>query len=156
MPLRTNYNIVSNEALPEYFFKNRSVNIAKIPEKKVFPDAERGYDIISNVYNEDDEIKKEEEWRQFERKEEEKYWKARDYNLVNGAYYDLNKEEDYQEELEKEMKDHGKTQKDKLPPSYVKRVPWVMDPTKEIPQEAKAVEERQKNAKKRYDTRYVV
>lgn len=54
------------------------------------------------------------------------------------------------------MKEHGKNQKYKLPPSYLQRVPVVVDPSKEISEEARMVEEKVKNSKKRYETRYVI
>jgi hypothetical protein len=54
------------------------------------------------------------------------------------------------------MKEHGKEAQKKLPPSYIYRERYIADPTKDIPEEVKQIEEKTKNAKKRYELRYVI
>jgi hypothetical protein len=55
----------------------------------------------------------------------------------------------------KEM-DHGKEADKSLPPSYVYREPFISDYTKPLPETLKIIDEKNANAKKRYQTKYLV
>ena len=48
------------------------------------------------------------------------------------------------------MKEHGKHKYEKLPPSIRNRESVIFDPTKEVPEPIKILDEKRKNAKKRY------
>lgn len=97
----------------------------------------RDFDIVTGNYKSNNEERQEQEGQQIKNQTEEKYWRTHDYNPVIGTYYDMNKEEHYQEELEKQMREHGKDAERKLPPSYVHRERFIADPTKEVPEEVR-------------------
>lgn len=73
-----------------------------------------------------------------------KYWKTHDYDPVFGHFYDIEKEQKYQEQRKMKQKQHGKDFESKLPPSY------------HIPEEMQTIDEKRMNQKKRYQQKYVI
>lgn len=90
----------------------------------------REFDIITGIYKQDHEDKQHVQEEKQRNDAEDKYWKTHDYNPVIGTYYDMNKEQEYQDELERQIKEHGKDAQKKLPPSYIYRERYIADPTK--------------------------
>lgn len=52
------------------------------------------------------------------------------------------------------MKNHGKEKFEKLPPSIKNRESVIFDPTKEVPDAIKVLDQKKQNARKRYQLKY--
>lgn len=125
-------------------------------EKKLLENYKKEYDIVSNVYNHNHEERLRSEVEKEAQQLNDKYWKTHSYDPVYGHFYDQHQEEQFQKERAAKEKEHGRDADKALPPSYVYREPFIADYTKPISDTLKMLDERNANAKKRFQTKYVV
>lgn len=116
----------------------------------------REFDLISGNYKQNHEERAEQDLQEKDDMILDKYWRTHDYDPVFGKFYDHNKEQDYQEELIRKGKEHGRDFEKKFPPSYVHRETYIADFTKPLPDNLKTLDEKRYNAKKRFQTKYLV
>jgi len=155
-PIRNAYNVISNQKMPDFYFHNRELRLPLAREKKLLDTHKQDYDIVSNLYASDHEQRTRQELEGEAQRLSEKYWKTHGYNPVYGKFYDAQKEEEFQQQQAMREKEHGKDAEKALPPSYVYREPFIADHTKPISDTLKMLDERNANAKKRFQTKYVV
>lgn len=155
-PIRNAYNVINNQKIPDYFFRNREVKLPIERQKKLLENYKKEYDIVSNVYKENHEAKVKNEVEKETSQLVEKYWKTHTYDPVYGKLYDEKREEQFQKERQAQELEHGKDANKTLPPSYQYREPFIIDYTKPLPETLKILDERNANAKKRFQAKYVV
>ena len=58
-PIRNAYNVINNQQLPEYYFKNRDIRLPIEREKRLYDYHKKDFNIVNNVYKENHEQKME-------------------------------------------------------------------------------------------------
>jgi len=114
------------------------------------------YNIISNMYLANHDSKTEVDKKKVEQELHNKYTKTHDYNALLSEFYDKDKEAHYQEKRAKEQQEHGKQKAEKLPPTIKNRETIIFDPTREVPDAIKKLDQKKKDAMKKYELRYKV
>jgi len=116
----------------------------------------------------DHETKAEADYSRVKNDLNDKYNKTHNYNLLLGEFYDKNKEEQYQQQRIKDQQEHGKAKMEKLPPTIknrylfllninshpIHRETIIFDPTREVPEAIKILDQKKKDAMKKYEVRY--
>jgi len=155
---QVDYNIITNNKLDDFYFQNARLNVdvKKKLEKKTNTNGIRDYNIISNKYVTDHDTKAEFDGNRVRNELSDKYNKTHNYNLLLGEFYDKNKEELYQEQRLKDQQDHGKSKLERLPPTIKNRETIIFDPTREVPEAIKILDQKKKDAMKKYEVRYQV
>ena len=85
------FPIICNENL--IWDKIRESSTVLIPEGK-----NREFNIVSNKFYKNDEDRRREEYERTKEHVLQKYWETHDYNPIKAKYYDVNKEQTYQEQ----------------------------------------------------------
>ncbi|CAD8122531.1 unnamed protein product [Paramecium sonneborni] len=156
-PNFNDYNIITNEKKSEEHYKNMKVIVQKkVHEKPVINRNKRDFNIITNKYLENHESKQLEKEHAIVNEINEKCQKVRNYDIVQGVYYDEQKEEQYQQKLKQDQQQHGKHFNERFPPSWKFRESVYLDQTKEIPEEIKMIDEINRNHKKRFEIKHVL
>jgi hypothetical protein len=115
----------------------------------------KDFDIVNNYYYEGHEEKVAREEEEGRARAVDKYWRTHDFNPLIGRFYDPDKEEQFLEAREQQAQAHGSTWANRLPQSYRMREQVVIDPSKDIPEQVRMLDLKRKNAKKRYEMRYL-
>eukprot|EP00347_Sterkiella_histriomuscorum_P023036 403336202 len=157
------HNILSNIPLTDHHYNH--------PEKRPPPEEEkvqkikkttttglRDYNIVTGRYLEfhDAKLKTDQEIQRAEAAY--KYWQTHQFDPVNCEYYDPNKEKEFVQTKEANMKEHGKDQVKKLPIS-VQNEGLMYNPINMKIEDSKRLYERdlrEKNKRMRYEVRYDV
>ncbi|CAD8105820.1 unnamed protein product [Paramecium primaurelia] len=156
-PNFNDYNIITNEKKSEEHYKNMKIVVQKkVHEKPVINRNKRDFNIISNKFLENHESKQLEKDQATVSEINEKCKKIRNYDIVQGAFYDEEKEQQYQQKLKQDQQQHGKHFNDRFPPSWKFRESVYLDQTKDIPEEIKMIDEINRNHKKRFEIRHVL
>jgi len=155
---QVDYNIITNEKLDDVHFQNVRLNAGakKKDERKPFVGNKREFNIVSNKYINDHEEKTLNDTMKVKNELNGKYNRTHDYNCVTAEFYDNEKELQYQEERVKDQKEHGKNFAEKLPPTIRNRETIIFDPTREVPEAIKVLDQKKKDAMKKYELRYKV
>lgn len=105
------YNIITNYSLQDHYFDAPEKRPACKEWKEHFPESlnkpNKDYNIVSNKYTEhhDEKVKADEQILRAEAAQ--KYWKTHDFDIVNCAFYDQDKENNYDVERKEKAKVHG-------------------------------------------------
>lgn len=158
---KINYNIISNRKLLEHHYdkpENRPVKPSSSPIlKKQVKQAWsfKDYDIINNMYIENNNIKKEVDEKVFKLESASKYWKTHDYNIVTGEYYNQKKEEIYKNDKKEKDKAWGKDFVKKLPKKIQEQGMLYNPVNQEVldSERLKIYEQKERNKKKKYEKR---
>jgi len=155
---QVDYNIITNNKLDDFHFQNVKLNVdsKKKDNRKANNGNKREFNIVSNRYFVDHDEKSEVDHKRVEQDLKNKYDRTHDYNPIVAQYYDSTKESHYQEKKAKEQQEHGKHQIDKLPPTIKNRETIIFDPTREVPEAIKMLDQKKKEAMKKYELRYKV
>lgn len=76
----------------------------------------RDFDILSNQYRVDNEIKEKQDYEKTKEHVNKRFWATHDYDIIKAQYIDGNKEEAFRTQREFISKHHGQEKKAKLPP----------------------------------------
>jgi len=155
---QVDYNIITNQKLDDFHFQNVKLNVdnKKKDNRKTNNGNKREFNIVSNRYFEDHEVKNEGDVKKVQQDLKNKYDRTHDYNPLLAQYYDTTKEAHYQEKRVKDQQEHGKHQIEKLPPTIKNRETIIFDPTREVPEAIKILDQKKKEAMKKYEIRYKV
>ncbi|KRX10996.1 hypothetical protein PPERSA_03054 [Pseudocohnilembus persalinus] len=156
VPTIKDYNIITNQKMDPNMFKNiKALKEEKVYNKKFDESRLRDFDIISGIFHKDNEQKVKQEIDQNNEQLNQKLSK-RNFDFLKGKFYDDEKERQYQEKQKEIQKQKEKDAILKLPPSLRFRESIIQDPTKEVPEEIKKLDQIRENKKKRYQLRYAV
>ena len=120
-----NYNIISNLPLTVHHYdkpENRpklveteKKNVVRKNKQILFGNQERDYDIISTKYKcyHDEKVKLDKELSKLNTAR--KFYGKNDYNPIKGAYFNQEKEEQYQKMLQEKIKNWGKEKFENMP-----------------------------------------
>jgi len=151
------YNILTNSRLDDIFLKNLHPDAQK---KSAAPNKSKGkgreFNIVSNKYYLEHDDKTSADNVKITTDLTSKFNKTHDYNLLLAEYYDPSKEAAYLEKRSNDTADHGKSQIEKLPPTIKNREMIIFDPTREVPEAIKVLDQKKKEAMKKYELRYKV
>lgn len=78
----------------------------------------RDFDVISNLYYRENTARQREDTEKIKEHVETAYWLTHDYNIVQGEYYNKEKEEQFKEQRALVSSIQGSTQQMRLPPRY--------------------------------------
>ena len=81
----------------------------------------REFDVISNNYYTDNEVRQVRDKEAIKEHVEDVYWKTHDYDLLKGEFYSKEKEDDFQEQRRLVSSVQGLSQQYRLPPRYCRR-----------------------------------
>lgn len=152
------YNIITNQKLDDVHFQNVRLNVGarKKDERKPFNGNKREFNIVSNRYINDHEGKTMSDTMKVGQELKDKYNRTHGYNCVNAEFYSKEEEAQYQEKRTQDQKDHGKTFADRLPQTIKNRETIIFDPTREVPEAIKVLDQKKKEAMKKYELRYTI
>jgi len=155
---QVDYNIITNTKLDDVHFQNVRLNAGarKKDERKPFGGNKREFNIVSNKYINEHEDKTMNDTMKAKNELTDKYNRTHDYNCVNAEFYDKEKETQFQQTRIMEQQDHGKNFADKLPPTIKNRETIIFDPTRDVPEAIKVLDQKKKDAMKKYELRYKV
>jgi len=155
---QVDYNIITNNKLDDFYFQNVRLNVdtKKKGDKKPYLGGKRDFNIISNRYVNDHDNKAEHDVSKVKNELTTKYNRTHDYNPLLAEYYDKNKEAQYQEKRIQEQKEHGKQVLERLPPTIKNRETIIFDPTREVPEAIKVLDQKKKDVMKKYEMRYKI
>ena len=120
-----NYNIISNLPLTVHHYdkpenrpklvENEKKNVVRKNKQFLFGNQERDYDIISTKYKcyHDEKVKLDKELSKLNTAR--KFYGKNDYNPIKGAYFNQEKEEQYQKMLQEKIKNWGKEKFENMP-----------------------------------------
>ena len=118
------YHILNNLNLEDHktfpILCNENLIWDKIKESSIIPIPEgknREFNIVSNKFYKNDEDRRREEYERTKEHVLEKYWESHDYNPIKAKYYDVNKEQKYQEQRHILEEVQGTALSLKIPPS---------------------------------------
>lgn len=155
-PIRNAYNPINNQALPDFYYKNRDLRLPRHYNFKKISPEQRDFNIVTGDYCEENEQKLARDQREKEKKILEKLNKTRSFNPVFSRYYDSSKQEEYDKELEKSGMMHGSHFDDRLPPTYKNREPLTLDREKPPTQSLIALDKKNADAKQRFQMKYIL
>lgn len=157
----TDYNIISCLDLADHHYlppEKRPIKPEPKPRTFKLNTVEyRDYNIITNRYFEDHEKKAKVDAESYRQEAAREYWKTHDFDLIKCEYVDLEKEEQYKNELKDKEKTHGLEKIEKLPHGIKYSEGALYQPIGMKVIDKKRLEEidlRQRNSKKRFDLRY--
>jgi hypothetical protein len=155
---QVDYNIITNDKLDDVHFQNVRLNVGarKKDERKPFVGNKREFNIVSNKYITGHEDKTLNDTLKAKKDLNDKYSRTHDYNCLTAGFYDKEKETVYQEVRVKEQQEHGKNLAEKLPPTIRNRETIIFDPTREVPEAIKVLDQKKKDAMQKYELRYKV
>jgi len=133
-----------------------NVGARKTDERKPFVGNKREFNIVSNRYINDHEDKTQGDTMKVHDDLQDKYNRTHDYNCLTAEFYDKGKESEYQEKRVKDQQEHGKDFVDRLPPTIKNRETIIFDPTREVPEAIKVLDQKKKDAMQKYEVRYKV
>ena len=162
---RTDYNILSNLPLSQHHYdkpENRPRTENSVPtndrQRTIKASNYRDYDIISTRYKQfhDDKTKVDKEINKIQTAK--LFFKRNDYNPIKGAYFDENKEQEYQRKKKEEIENWGKEYKKNLPACAKGQSDlYNLINMKTVNQdELTKVDQHELNKKKRYGLRYEI
>ena len=120
-----NYNIISNLPLTVHHYdkpenrpklvENEKKNVVRKNKQFLFGNQERDYDIISTKYKcyHDEKVKLDKELSKLNTAR--KFYGKNDYNPIKGAYFNQEKEEQYQKMLQEKINNWGKEKFENMP-----------------------------------------
>ena len=116
----------------------------------------RDYNIITNRYLElhDEKTQVDQEVQRLDAAK--KYWKSNDFDPVNGAYYDPDKEKSFTDKRDQDAKEHGKDWVKKMPKTWQEKGSLYNPINCDITDKQRLYEYdlKEKNKRKRYELRY--
>ena len=118
----------------------------------------KDYNIVSNKYLEhhDDKVTADEQILRAEAAQ--RFWKTHEFDIINGKYYENDKEEKFVQKRDDEAKIHGQDQVKKLPLTVQNEGLMYNPVNMKIEDERRLYERdlREKNKKARFEVRYDV
>jgi hypothetical protein len=122
--LSRNYHILTNMSKVDHVKAPLVYNDQYVQEKTKRPPRQlnytapnrREFDVVSNNYYVNDEVRKSEDKQQIREHVEDVYWQTHNYDAVKGQFYNLEKEEDFQSQRALAASVQGLSQQFRLPP----------------------------------------